>query len=396
MFPVNELGSADLIIDAIYEGGTSGNTSDDPLSKLMYCGNQGGFRKVGRPSTKYAVLYSSLSDTDWPDTLDISTGIFTYYGDNKTAGSLLHETKQGGNNLLRDVFSWLHAAPQAARDKIPPLFVFTKLATKSGRSVQFRGLVVPGARGVSVTEDLVAVWKSSEGKRFQNYRSTFTVLDVPVISRAWINDLMSGNSLSENAPPSWRTWVNGGPYRPLIAPSTIHYRTVEEQTPATEVERQIVQTIYDHFKGEPTRFEHCAAALVNMLDLNYIVDEVTQPSVDGGRDAIGRYKLGPLSDPIFIDFALEAKCYDPGLSGNNANTIGVRETSRLISRLRNRQFGILITTSVISKQTYEEIREDGHPVILICGRDIAQLLLNKGISTKEAVKKWLQNEFPIS
>jgi hypothetical protein len=84
------------------------------------------------------------------------------------------------------------------------------------------------------------------------------------------------------------------------------------------------------------------------------------------------------------------------LTGNAANTIGVRETSRLISRLRHRQFGILLTTSLISKQAYEEIREDGHPIILICGRDIAQLLSNKGISTKDKVKEWLAHEFPTS
>ncbi|MCP1762460.1 O-acetyl-ADP-ribose deacetylase (regulator of RNase III) [Bradyrhizobium japonicum] len=36
---------------------------------------------------------------------------------------------------------------------------------------------------------------------------------------------------------------------------------------------------------------------------------------------------------------LEAKCYGSG------NSVGVREMSRLISRLRHRQFGVLVTTS---------------------------------------------------
>ncbi|MGV9170438.1 MAG: hypothetical protein ACOC38_10925 [Promethearchaeia archaeon] len=40
-FGFDELEDADLVIDASYEGGTKGNFSDDPLAKLLPCGNQG-------------------------------------------------------------------------------------------------------------------------------------------------------------------------------------------------------------------------------------------------------------------------------------------------------------------------------------------------------------------
>ena len=50
--------------------------------------------------------------------------------------------------------------------------------------------------------------------------------------------------------------------------------------------------------------------------------------------------------------------------------VGVKETSRLISRIKNRQFGVLITTSVVGRQPYKEIRSDGHPVIFLTGIDI--------------------------
>jgi Restriction endonuclease len=151
----------------------------------------------------------------------------------------------------------------------------------------------------------------------------------------------------------------------------------------------------DYFKTDPSRFEHCAAAIAALLDPNIIVDEVTRASVDGGRDAIGRYRVGPIADPIYMDFALEAKCYQPGLEGGPPTSVGVKEVSRLISRLRHRQFGILITTSVIARQAYEEIREDKHPVVLLCGRDIANLLISKGINSREGVLKWLCEEFPM-
>ena len=39
--------TADLIVDAVYEGGSIGNTSDDALSKVLGVGDMGGFRMVG-------------------------------------------------------------------------------------------------------------------------------------------------------------------------------------------------------------------------------------------------------------------------------------------------------------------------------------------------------------
>jgi hypothetical protein len=50
-----------------------------------------------------------------------------------------------------------------------------------------------------------------------------------------------------------------------------------------------------------------------------------------------------------LDFALEAKCYAP------ENGVGVKELSRLVSRLRHRQFGILVTASFLGHQAYQEL-----------------------------------------
>ena len=83
VFSFDELGSCDLVVDAVYLGGSSGGAGDDPLSKLMPCGNMGGFRKVGTGmDPRLVVLYSSLGDREWPDRLDQEAGAFTYYGDN--------------------------------------------------------------------------------------------------------------------------------------------------------------------------------------------------------------------------------------------------------------------------------------------------------------------------
>ena len=131
-----------------------------------------------------------------------------------------------------------------------------------------------------------------------------------------------------------------------------------------------------------------------MSDDRVVIDEVTRGSVDHGRDAIGHYKLGINDDPVIVDFALEAKCYNPGLDGTAANTIGVKEVARLISRIKHRQFGVLVTTSLISRQVYEEVRDDRHPIIFITGGDIAKLLISKGYKNCEELFELLKYEFP--
>lgn len=84
-----------------------------------------------------------------------------------------------------------------------------------------------------------------------------------------------------------------------------------------------------------------------------------------------------------MDFALEAKCYGP------KNSVGVRELSRLISRIKHREFGVLVTTSYVDKQAYQEVTDDGHPVILTTARDIVGLLRSAGVQTPEQVAAWL-------
>jgi hypothetical protein len=397
VIPFNEVSTADLIVDAVYESSVGGQLSGEPISKLLPgSGNMGGFRVSGRGEQKnWVVLFTTGEDRDWPDTLDLSTGQFVYYGDNKTPGHELHDTRSGGNRVLRHAFARLHA-DQDPRSGIAPFLVFKKHATSTGaRSVQFKGLAVPGFPGLSATNDLVAVWKSSGGHRFQNYRSTFTILDVPVLSRKWISDLSAGNPVTVNAPKAWTTWLVSGKYLPLAAKPTTVIRTIEDQSPDTLIKVSLLGCVWKYFKETPIAFEAFAARIYQMTDPRVIIDEITRGAIDGGRDAVGRYLLGLGEDPVYAEFSLEAKCYRPPLDGETPNSVGVKEVSRLISRIRHRQFGVLVTTSVVARQAYEEVREDRHPIIFISGRDIVEILIKNGFNTKEKVDILLQNEFKI-
>ena len=103
--PSYSLDQRDLVVDAVYEGGRKGNSSDDPLPGLLGVSNQGGFRYLGSKNVlKLVVLTTSFDDPNWPDELDPVSGLFTYYGDNKIPGKELHDTPRFGNQILRDLF----------------------------------------------------------------------------------------------------------------------------------------------------------------------------------------------------------------------------------------------------------------------------------------------------
>ncbi len=385
-FKLEELKNADLIVDAIYEGARSGRMDADPMPRLIPgVGNQGGFRYIGRLETpRLVVLTSSFSDPDWPDNLDRETGILTYFGDNKRPGRALHETPRNGNRLLRSMFNTIHSNP-AHRTKVPPVLVFGSAG--SFRDMVFLGLAVPGATEFSAMEDLVAIWKIADGQRFQNYRASLTVLDVDTVTREWLNDIKDGRPLSDNCPPAWRAWVEDGSYHPLKAETVVEHRTRNEQIPGDASSLEIIRTIHEHFKDSPVAFENCAATIAQMMDSNIFSFDLTRPTRDGGRDAIGLYRVGHGASAIFVDFALEAKCYNVG------NAVGVREVSRLISRLRHRQFGILVTTSYLHSQAYREVKEDGHPVVVISAKDIVDILARVGINNVSDVTHWLESNF---
>lgn len=395
VIPFAGLSSADLIVDATYESSPDGQLASEPISQLLPGGgNMGEFRLAGRGQDKnFVVLFTAGEDPDWPDRIDHNTGQFVYYGDNKLPGHELHDTHKRGNVFLRRVFELLHASP-SNRALIPPFFVFSKHPTPtSARAVQFKGLAVPGHPTLPATEDLVAVWKTTRGQRFQNYRSVFTILDAAVVKRARLASLISGGRTTEGAPAAWSEWVATSRRRALTSEPTTVIRSLEEQTPDTPPKVAILLTVFDHFKDWDRGFEFFAARVFQMHDRRVLVDEITRGVVDGGRDAIGRYLLGLESDPVYADFALEAKCYAPGQDGKKPTTVRVEDVSRLISRLRHCQFGVLVTTSVVARQAYQEVREDRHPIIFIAGKDIADILIRNGYNTPEAVCTLLSQEF---
>jgi len=381
-YPFKNLEKASLEIDAIYEGGSQKNMQAEPLSKLLGVKNQGGIRFLGRGEhKKLVVLTSNQNEIAWPDKLDPLSGELVYFGDNREPGDPL---SKGGNKVLKTTFDSL---AKGKRRDIPIYFYFSKMSDGKGYDTKFKGLLVPGAKGAS-DDFFQGVWRTSGDRedRFENFRALFTVLDVREIPRAWLEDIKVGRAYeSTHAPQPYKQWVDKNIYSALIAPRITNVRTRDEQLPDNERQMDLLVHLYRKFPKEKAyEFESVALEIWGLISEKEVVADITRPSMDGGRDAIGWMGVGPEADLLKLDFNLEAKCYAPD------SAVGVKETSRLISRLRRHHFGVLVTTSYIAPQAYKEIREDNHPVVLICGKDIVEVLNSVGVFTPPQLDQWLE------
>lgn len=386
-YKFEELEEAPLIIDAVYESkGTL--FGQGPLSRLLpRLENQGGFRRVkrqdGSGQLAYIVLYTSLAEIEWPDSLDLETGILRYFGDNRTAGKSLHDTPKKGNRSLKEIYEKIDSPSE--RKDIPPFLVFQW--TGRAFDAKFLGVAVPSNPNIPPDGELNAIWRSKNGKRFQNYEAYFSIIDTSNedVSKEWLKLLISDHENSSAlAPTAWKQFVEFGRQgvKPLLAPKNSEIPNKEQQLPKDPNDIKLLNAIRDFYRDNPFGFELCATKIVQMMDKNFELFELTRPWRDGGRDAIGKYRIGSSHNPLLVEFALEAKCYSADIS------IGVKPMSRLISRLRYRQFGILVTTSYVHSQAYKEIIEDGHPILVINATDIARILRGYGIDHHE-VGGWL-------
>lgn len=228
------------------------------------------------------------------------------------------------------------------------------------------------------------------GQKFQNYEAYFTILDTKGkgISRDWIKSLSENHSASiDIAPDVWKKFISQGRdgIEALKVPKIIHIPSKYDQLQCDDEGKKCVDAIREHYKDNPHGFELCAMDLLMKMDNHFVDFNLTRPWRDGGRDAIGYYSInsgGKVNASIKIDCALEVKCYAEN------NGVGVKQMSRLISRIRYRQFGVLITTSYVDKQAYQEVVEDGHPILVVTATDIARILRINSI-TSENIDEYL-------
>ena len=367
-------GGRDLVVDRVYKGGTAGNAADDPLARLLpgWATRAGSARWAGRQGRGQAGRAVHLRRRTGlarrPGPLHRDLHLLRRQPLTRP-GTARHPAKRG-NLLLSRVFERAHAGPGGPAEG--PAVPAVRQARHGPRRAVPRAART-GSDRLSGEEDLVAVWRTTEGQRFQNYRARFTVLDAASVTRAWIGQIIAGDPLGTACPAAgghgWKQAATGRCWHRRPSSSAAG----SSKQPAA-ADKPLLHLVYEHFKDRPSR--------LRAVRRRHVAGQPAQRRPDRRHPALARRRPGrrrrlpprPAADPVAVEFALEAKCYAPG------NGVGVRETSRLISRLRHRQFGVLVTTSHLDAQAYQEIREDGHPVVILAGRDIADILKSQGLT----------------
>ena len=164
-----------------------------------------------------------------------------------------------------------------------------------------------------------------------------------------------------------------------------------EQLPQTLNQMNMLKSLQTYFlsKDNGYSFETFANDMVIAIDNNVIDISGTRYYRDGGYDGVGQYCLFKNSqNEVTVEFYVQAKCYHVN------NPVNVKDTSRLISRVKNRQFGILLTTSYVSTQAFEEILEDGHSIVILSGKNVIDYIFNElELYDVKALVNFLKNKY---
>lgn len=382
----------ELIIDASYRNMGNWKHVDDQFNKFFRFSDGHGIplvqgfkpKKIAGGSTKiedcgFCVLTTNSGETEWPDSLDFETGLFTYFGDNRKPRKSLRETTPGGNRLLEQVFQLRHTD---RRDAVFPFLCFEDYVGKAGTYSRFLGLAVPGADGLTNLDDLVAIWRRKGKERFHNYKAIFTILKTESVSHAWLEEIVSGvpPAKAKSCPPAFARWVETGKYDALTTPPDRTPRTKVDQLPKErrkDREQKVLDTVR---KLTDRQLEHFVKELLRLMDPRFFDLEVTREVVDGGRDVVGKYRVGHDDHWVSLNICAEAKHWQ--------RAIGVGEMMRLISRIKHRDFGVFVTTSHFHKRVQEELIADCHPIVLVSGGDLARILIARDLEG-EALENWL-------
>lgn len=107
-------------------------------------------------------------------------------------------------------------------------------------------MAVPGAVHLDPSSDLVAIWKSVDGQRFQNYKAFFTILDINRIAREWLLELQSGVRLGTHCPAVWRQPLHRRSEMPAGKPEEQRSRLAAVRAPLRRLEEQILKDHIGH------------------------------------------------------------------------------------------------------------------------------------------------------
>jgi hypothetical protein len=208
--------------------------------------------------------------------------------------------------------------------------------------------------------------------------------------------------INRNAPKMWRKWIKEGNssinhVRQRILKSSVSKPLVQ----IAELNKKHIDTLstivkhYESKNNKKDKFEALAALVAKeYFGKRYTIGWITQSSSDMGVDFVGRYDFfhetivsppGNILGKSSILVIGQAKCRSAFNDPQKGElTIDI---ARVASRLTRGTIGVFVTTGTYKESTQKEVALDELPIVLINGRQLADLihtyLLNTGKNLKD-------------
>lgn len=324
----------------------------------------------------------------WEDEFNEDIGYIYYYGDNKTADKDPATTT--GNKRLLEQFKLSHSNDPKERAKAIPILFFE--SKKQGERT-FHGY------GTVESIKLVTQYSGSNKNKtyFSNYLFTFCVFSLKKEQEGfnwdWIDARREKDKFAPRlAPREWQEWIKDGDFnkirRHVYGRSTANKKE-QLPTPGSKLDI-ILQKIYSHYQNNPFGFEYLAKDVTRLLieDSGTICHDgwVTKASGDGGYDYVLRIDIGNHGLSQVRQVVLgQAKCYERN------NGVSGKDVDRIIARLKRGWLAAFVTTSYFTNATQQEILEDNYPILLITGKQVAEIV-NKELYRKNiSLDKYLES-----
>lgn len=323
---------------------------------------------------------AGAAETPWHDHLDQAVGVANYYGDKRPGDGLTRPDEPLGNRVLLAQAD-LHRSPERGdRLRAAPLLFFSSQGAEGSQKghVRFEGLgVIERVELVSQTDRFATP--------FSNYRFDCGLVSLAAegerLDWRWIdarrNDSIDLATTARLAPTAWRAWIDEGASaltrvrRRLARGKALSDR---EQLPEPGTpEHVVLHEVVAFYQTRRERFEALAARVMEeRLGSSGVYHRgwLTRRSGDGGVDMVARLDIGQGAEPVRLIVLGQAKCTD--IRSRPLRGVSGSQLARLVARLRRGWFGVFVTTGFVTADAQVELLADEYPVMLICGRQVAE------------------------
>ena len=322
------------------------------------------------------IFYSTNQKRDsasnpWMDVIDEDRGYAHYHGDNRHPHRAPQDAR--GNRQFMAVVE--QYSDPTLRNAAPPVLLFEDHVvdnrTKGFR--RFSGFGVP-------TNVHVQAQASQEG-HFANLAIELTLFGLDaeqgLFDWSWIDDRRDGllklSDANRRAPKSWQTWVQGGAYElDRVRRNVLRTRVLSptDQRDLTVDDRAILERVHTHYSSSPHHFEGLASFVAqHLLGTKCTRGWVTRRSGDGGIDFVSRLEVGTGFSTASLVVLGQAKVLHP-----ERGTVSGSDLARVTARLQRGWLGVFVTTGTFTKQAQVELDVDGYPIVLVNGKQLAQVL----------------------